>query len=755
MKAFNDDFHKAPIKNHMFRLVVATCLFVTVLALTSKPGLSISPADSLRHILSQAVNESEKIKLLHNLCIYWVERNPDSTLHYSGQLADVSKKLNNVQEQSLAYCIIAYSFYNKGLYDEAIKNAQIGLSLSTGEDLQHRRLKYLTLLGEIYRAAMRYDDAINYLQRAINEIPGTDSFKLAESYNRLGAIYFEVEDYGRTKEYADSSMKYIGTNGYTDILVNNLELLGATYRENGEYMQATLYLKKALQMLQTDENLTGQPSILNNIAGNYFAMKQFDSAIIFAGKSFEIAREKDIKSLLVTSAELLARSFAEKGDFKKAYEHERVYDSLRGELFSEERDKQISEMSAKYETRQKEQEILLQKSLLKKKDLKLQKNKVAIIVFILFLAALALLLFAVARARNKLNKANVDLRARNLQIEQQRMKLEDYALEIRRAYEKLQELTKFKQTMTGMLVHDLKNPLNLLANINSFREENRSAIVSQTSKQMLILVMNMLDIHKAEECKLELEKKEVHLNQILKRACNDVLYHAHSKNIEVEIQTGKDYIISCDPDTITRVFINLLTNSIRHSPPNGIIQIGMDETANNKLIVSVKDDGTGIAPEHHKSIFEKFTTVKNNTVENTGSTGLGLAFCKAVVEAHTWHIEVDSELGKGSEFRIVITGYMATETDFYQNLKSVDKKKVAALPKPLNPEEKQIVLKYIRRLKKLNIHSITGIKTILAQITAEQIASLTGWIADIRDAAEKMNEKEYESLIRSIENECS
>ncbi len=209
-----------------------------------------------------------------------------------------------------------------------------------------------------------------------------------------------------------------------------------------------------------------------------------------------------------------------------------------------------------------------------------------------------------------------------------------------------------------MLVHDLKNPLNLLTNIDLVEDEKtRSTLIKNTSKQMLNLVLNLLDVNKAEASELELNKKEVGLSDIIQESSREVDYLSSPVNIKIVNKSLKDYSLQADHDILVRVFVNLFSNAIKFSQRDSSIIITTSITPDKQIRISVKDSGPGIAKEYHKTIFEKFKQVEQIKSGEIKSTGLGLAFCKLAVESHGWEIGVDSEEGKGAEFWIKVKAY--------------------------------------------------------------------------------------------------
>lgn len=233
---------------------------------------------------------------------------------------------------------------------------------------------------------------------------------------------------------------------------------------------------------------------------------------------------------------------------------------------------------------------------------------------------------------------------------------------------KLQNLEKMKEGLTNMIIHDLNSPLSsIMAGLELVQmdqencyEDNPEIIKRcfNSCSEMILMIRSILDIHKMEEEKLNLDKKMIHMEELI----NDVLVQFKEKTDLEQISlsfsgNGNIPSIQVDGGLIKRVMANLINNSVRHTPRGGKIEIAVDfipEKGN--VCVNVKDNGDGLAPEYHKKIFEIFeqVTLKKEGV-NLGTSGLGLNFCKLAIETHGGKIWVESKgEGMGCTFTFIL-----------------------------------------------------------------------------------------------------
>ena len=148
-----------------------------------------------------------------------------------------------------------------------------------------------------------------------------------------------------------------------------------------------------------------------------------------------------------------------------------------------------------------------------------------------------------------------------------------------------------------------------------------------------------------------METEPVDLSSIAESQIQHLSTKAEQKDIELINEIEPHIIIDGDQGKVTQVVVNLLANAINYSPKGKevIVRVFNDQ---KKHILEVQDFGIGLSPEDQKHIFERFYRVDKARSRDSGGTGLGLSITKHVVEAHHGRINVDSELGEGSTFRV-------------------------------------------------------------------------------------------------------
>ena len=135
--------------------------------------------------------------------------------------------------------------------------------------------------------------------------------------------------------------------------------------------------------------------------------------------------------------------------------------------------------------------------------------------------------------------------------------------------------------------------------------------------------------------------------------CLRVLAEEKSQRLTFTVSAGKSQVANIDRDTVRLALMNLVANAIRFTPETGEISVVLRELESS-IAIEIQDNGPGIAPQHHARVFERFYRVDPSRSHRTGGTGLGLAIARWAVETNGGHIELQSTLGQGSLFRIVL-----------------------------------------------------------------------------------------------------
>lgn len=239
------------------------------------------------------------------------------------------------------------------------------------------------------------------------------------------------------------------------------------------------------------------------------------------------------------------------------------------------------------------------------------------------------------------------------------------ARQLRDSYRELQALEVLRDDLTHMIVHDLRTPLTSVISglqalplLGEMSEAQRECfeIAVGGGHTLLGMINDLLDISKMEGGALALASDEITVTDLMGRAVRQVLSLAGRDGKEVRPDCPASLpLLVADGGKLERVLVNLIGNALRFSPAEGCVTVSVRADAEGRhLVFSVTDCGIGIPEEAFSRIFEKFGQVEERGRNGGPSTGLGLTFCKLVVDAHGGRIWVESEVGAGSTFRFTL-----------------------------------------------------------------------------------------------------
>lgn len=213
--------------------------------------------------------------------------------------------------------------------------------------------------------------------------------------------------------------------------------------------------------------------------------------------------------------------------------------------------------------------------------------------------------------------------------------------------------------------HELKTPINVIYSANQLltqqlknpridlnRAEHYVDCIKRNSFRLIRLINNLLDVTKIESSNFKIKPENINIIYAIENIVDSVVDFVKSKGINIIFDTTiEEKITAVDEDKLERIILNLLSNAIKFTDPGGTIFINISEDDNN-TIVSIKDTGIGIDDSMKKSIFERFVQIDKSISRNSEGTGIGLSLVKSLMVLHGGDITLDSEVGKGSEFKL-------------------------------------------------------------------------------------------------------
>ncbi len=234
-----------------------------------------------------------------------------------------------------------------------------------------------------------------------------------------------------------------------------------------------------------------------------------------------------------------------------------------------------------------------------------------------------------------------------------------------------QRANNAKTTFLSNMSHDIRTPMNAIIGFTTIAVshiDNRDQVkdclqkVLSSSNHLLSLINDILDMSRIESGKVQIKEQECNISELTHNLVNIIQPQVKAKRLELFIDTfdvnNEDVI--ADSLKLSQVFVNLLSNAVKYTPAGGSVSFRIQQETTfhrgyGDYVFTVKDNGIGMAPEFVEHIFEPFEREASTTKTGIQGTGLGMAITKNIVEMMGGTITVQSEKGKGSEFRVELS----------------------------------------------------------------------------------------------------
>ncbi len=231
---------------------------------------------------------------------------------------------------------------------------------------------------------------------------------------------------------------------------------------------------------------------------------------------------------------------------------------------------------------------------------------------------------------------------------------------------RLRQLENTRRDFVANVSHELRTPLSMIKGyvetlLDGAKDDPAVAekflhIIDKHADRLTFLIEDLLTLSQLESGQVALNLQDVSLHRVAQRVVEDLSSRATARGIRVLNQIPEDLTARVDADRLQQVFSNLLDNAIKYGHRDGEVVLASTASAESSIEISVRDDGPGIPVGSLGRVFERFYRVDKARSREQGGTGLGLAIVKHIVQLHGGEVGVQSELGKGTTFRIRLPG---------------------------------------------------------------------------------------------------
>lgn len=508
-----------------------------------------------------------------------------------------------------------------------------------------------TYLGFNYRFLKRYPQSVSYLDQAIllaRQI--NDTSRLISCINEKANDLLLMGIDGASNTLRLEALELARKSGKQTEEYFVSHDIANSYAMKGDYDKALPFFLNSFRFYSasSDQRLTGISAL--NVAQAYIHVNKPDSALFYLNLAERIATENKFMAEKTQVYQAYSEYYRSQGDYPRAYDFLNKYVLLHDSIYNIEKERQISEFSARFESDQKEQENMLLKQRFR--NIKLIGLISAGFIFVL------ITILIVNNRRKKI--ANRELAKRNELITNHKANLSVAFDMLRHREKELLDANNSKDVFFSIIAHDLKSPFNALLGFSnllkdefdSFTEEEvRKFIgnIASSAENIYLLVENLLAWSRTQTNRTVINLARIDLSEKVREVINTLTPQIQKKNIRVFVNSGNPLIVSTDPGMIDFVIRNLLSNAIKYSFAGGEIRIDQEHLA-QKIKVAFIDNGVGIPSENLSRLFRIDGKVKTPGTDHETGTGLGLIVCKEFIEKLGGELWVESRESAGSTF---------------------------------------------------------------------------------------------------------
>ena len=602
---------------------------------------------------SRQISVSEKIETLNLLSRDLSFISSAKALAMAKEALELSSKTNNLSGQAYAYRNLSSVYYDSESYLQGMEYLNRALDIFRKINDKEGIANCYISLGHLYRQLKDRKQEIDYHKKSF-EIFSDLKIKerIGVTSHNLGESYYYNNEFNKSRKL---TVYAIGINKS----INNLSVLSSCYKVIGlvefaekNYDEAEKHFLNVIEISsQLGENSQKIATIesLLQLAEIYQLNGNTAAHLEYLKKAAAFSHDNSLPNHLKNTYTQLVLYFSKNNNQLEVQNYVLEYNTVLDSIDT----RQIKNRSDLIKSVIQVHELENQKASLEERNLQkvaeLRSRNLIIILVVFFALFLIWIFFQQKRTNGKLETANQLLHRQQLIIESQRLHLE--------------ELNKTKDKFFSIVAHDLKSPLNNLKSFSGILVDDIDSIskeeISFLSKQLQTSVDNTIKLAdnlitwarvQMKDFKTNIEKLNLAEVVLSSRDVYDEV--ARNKGIQIRTDFAENLSFLGDRYQITFVLRNLINNAIKFSHPGGFVTIEACYVPGNELQISVSDTGMGIAEDVKKSIFS--IDKKQSIVGTAGEkgTGLGLMLSYEFVQLNNGSIDVQSESGEGTTFRI-------------------------------------------------------------------------------------------------------
>ncbi|ASU33250.1 tetratricopeptide repeat-containing sensor histidine kinase [Mucilaginibacter xinganensis] len=588
-----------------------------------------------------------------------------TALYYLNLALDLNTQLKDDTEIADCYKNIGIVYFSEGQNSTALDYYYKALYLTIKNNDHNASASIYNDIGVVLQGMEVYPKALEHYHKALNLFKGTNNLTGVGTINEnIGEVLIAHKEYDRAIVHLSKAIKIAKKQDDKDGMSSVFTDLGLCYAHKGQFALAKRYLDTSLQIASKFKIVYNQAYALIGMATMYNLQKDYKNAYIYATQGQHLAATLRNLTVRSSAALQLNKTLAGLGRYDDAYNMLKRYNELKDSLNNNESIQKLTSYNLELNFASKERQLAQQH---KEKDdsynQRIKQQRLINLIFLTIIIGMLAVSIVYYRQKRKQQQINAMLEDKNREVLQQKTDLDDQA-------KKLNDLNVLKDRLISVLAHDLRAPLSTLRGLFSLLEDE-----TISHEQMLAMIPGVLKKLEytsdfldtllfwinSQMDNFDSSTKSFFIKDIVAYETESYLEQAKLKGINIIDSVSQDAVASADPNSIRIVIRNLITNAIKFSSENDTIEITSIQQDDHNYVISVKDTGMGMSEEQLGKLFK--SKVNSNTgTNNESGTGMGMLFCKDLVEKCSGKIWVTSKQGQGTKFSFTVPMGKLTES---------------------------------------------------------------------------------------------
>lgn len=577
--------------------------------------------------------------------------NPDKEIYYAEQAIVYAKKIGNERllaqslrnvgngKRSKGNLAIAIEYYLKAGYHYS----NIGLELGVA-------VVYLDL-GEVYRKQDNFDNSKLYYNKSI------DILRAENDSVRLGSVLLNTGELYRINNLLDTAMSYFDEAesifrkiDFSSRIAYTLGNKGLVFAKQGKNEQAEKNIVEAIQVLEELSDFDPIAVYQISLADIYLQRGNFKTALNYAHSALTIGEEEGLKEQIRDASLKLSELYQSQRDYRKAYSYQSQYITYRDSINNEETIRKMADLRTEYEVSKKQAEVDLKQTEVDLLNQQARNNQIVLWSVIVILVLVMGLTYTLLRI--------YQVKVRAIRIVKKRREI------ITAQRNQLEEANQTKDKFFSIISHDIRGPISNFHGVSQLiqllvESDDKESLLKlgkmldTSTGEVSALLDNLLEWAMSQQGRMPYKPEEIKLHRLCNSNLGIMQNLATAKQIRLTKKVKEKITIQADKNSVSTIIRNLVSNAIKFTPEGGKVDLSIGYEV-NMVMISIKDSGIGIPKDKMSHLFDFKGERSRWGTEGEKGVGLGLTLVNEFVELNKGRVEVESEEGAGTTFKVYL-----------------------------------------------------------------------------------------------------